>query len=92
MSKRGKNWVRFSNVVLDHIETYTVPQYGDEGSDLASTYSAEDCVKQAQKYIARFGKNSRPGQEKLDLIKAAHYLQMAHDLMEGENVFKKGII
>lgn len=82
MTKRGKNWTNFSYKVFDHIENYTVPQYGDEGNDLASGYNAEDCVKQAQKYIARFGKNSRPGQEKLDLIKAAHYLQMAHDLME----------
>ena len=82
MSKRGNNWMRFAEQVKKHIDTYTVPQYGDEGADLASSYTAADCVKQANKYLARFGKNSREGQERLDLKKAAHYLQMAHDLLE----------
>lgn len=89
MTKRGSNWNTFAYDVFKHIELYTVPQYGDEGNDLASTYTAEDCVKQAQKYMARFGKNARPGQEKLDLIKAAHYIQMAHDLVEGDNGTEK---
>lgn len=83
MSKRGQNWMQFAVQVQEHIDTYTVPQYGDEGDDLASGYTAEDCVKQANKYLARFGKNSREGQERLDLKKAAHYLQMAHDLIGG---------
>lgn len=83
MSKRGDNWMGFAEQVKQHIDEYTVPQYGDEGEDLASSYTAEDCVKQANKYLARFGKNSREGQEKLDLKKAAHYLQMAHDLIGG---------
>lgn len=81
MSKRGMDWLHFSDGVLNHIENYTVAQYGDKGEDLASTYSAEECVKQANKYLARFGKNKRPGQEQLDLKKAAHYIQMAHDLI-----------
>jgi hypothetical protein len=71
----------FSYAVKRHIDEYAVPQYGDEGSDLASSYDAEDCIKQANKYLARFGKNSRAGQEQLDLKKAAHYIQMAHDLL-----------
>lgn len=89
MTKRGKNWSAFAGKVEHHIDNYTVPQYGDEGEDLASEYSADDCINQAKKYLARYGKNSRPGQEKLDLIKAAHYIQMAHDLMEDSNGTEK---
>ncbi|AEX56077.1 hypothetical protein KL1_00029 [Burkholderia phage vB_BceS_KL1] len=77
LSVRGNDWQAFSAEVLAHIETYTVPQYGDKGEDIASDYSAQDCINGAKKYLARFGRNSRPGQDKLDLLKAAHYLQMA---------------
>lgn len=85
MSIRATRWIKFAERVFSHIELYTVPQYGDEGNDLASDYTAEDCVNQAKKYTARFGKNRRKGQELLDLIKACHYLQMAHDLLEQAN-------
>jgi hypothetical protein len=82
LSKRGEDWEKFSAEVLVHIETYTVPQYGDKGGDIASEYSAEHCINQVKKYAARFGKNSRPGQEKLDLLKMAHYIQMAANALE----------
>ena len=84
MSKRGEKWQAFADAVGNHIETYTVPQYGDEGADLATGYTPEECVKQAQKYLARFGRNSRPGQEHIDTMKAAHYIQMAADLIGQE--------
>lgn len=77
MSQRGEDWREFSCEVNEHIEEYTVPQYGDKGEDQASDYTVEDHIKQAQKYLARFGRNSRPGQEMLDFRKAAHYIQMA---------------
>lgn len=77
MSQRGEDWKAFSQRVLDHIETYTVPQYGDKGEDQASEYGSAEHVLQAKRYLARYGKNSRPGQEILDLMKTAHYCQMA---------------
>lgn len=84
MSKRGDNWKLFSEQVHNHIEKYTVPQYGDAGEDLATEYTSTECVKQAQKYLSRFGRNSRPGQESLDLQKAAHYCQLASEKLEQE--------
>lgn len=84
VSKRASDWLNFSAEVFEHIETYTVPQYGDKGEDSVTTYSAEDCIKQAQKYMSRFGRNARPGQEQLDLLKAAHYVQLAASKMKGE--------
>lgn len=76
-TKRGTDWQIFAVAVLNHIETYTVPQYGDKGDDMASEYTAQDCVNQVKKYMSRHGRNARPGQDRLDLLKAAHYLQMA---------------
>lgn len=78
-SLRASDWKAFSQKVEDHIENYTVPQYGDRGKDIASEYSREHCLAQVKKYLARAGRNSRPEQDNLDLIKMAHYLQMAHD-------------
>lgn len=78
-SLRGDDFLKFGAKVFEHIENYTVPQYGDKGSDQCTEYTAEDCVKQAQKYLSRFGRNSREGQQELDFKKAAHYIQMAHD-------------
>jgi hypothetical protein len=76
-TKRGADWVAFAEQVLLHIEDYTVPQYGDKGEDLASNYAAEDCIRHIKRYVARFGKNARPDQDHLDLLKIAHYAQMA---------------
>jgi len=81
-SERGKDWKAFSDKVLNHIEIYTVPQYGDKGDDIATEYSSADCIKQVKKYAARFGTNSRPGQEELDLLKMAHYIQMAAEALK----------
>lgn len=86
MSLRGDDWLDFSKKVSNHIEGYTVPQYGDKGNDEADDFTAEECVKHIKRYVARHGKNSRPGQDELDLLKIAHYAQMAHTkLQEQEN-------
>jgi NTP pyrophosphatase (non-canonical NTP hydrolase) len=76
-SKRGQDWLDFAFMVADHIENYTVPQYGDKGEDQASDWSVEMLLEQTKKYANRFGKNQREGQETLDFMKGAHYLQMA---------------
>lgn len=77
VSERGRDWIEFSKAVLYHIENYTVPQYGDKGNDQASEWSIEMLIEQTKKYANRYGRNSRQGQECLDFMKGAHYLQMA---------------
>ena len=77
MSVRGNDWECFSELVHVHIEAYTVPQYGDKGTDQVTGYTVGECLKQAQKYISRYGRNARPGQQELDFLKAAHYIQLA---------------
>jgi hypothetical protein len=78
-SQRSSDWSVFSHKVNEHIENYTVPQYGDKGEDLASQKQAAYFLEQIEKYIRRFGKNKRDGQDRLDFLKIAHYAQLAHD-------------
>jgi hypothetical protein len=81
MSKRGDDWIKFSMRVLRHIEDYTIPQYGDKGSDNLDKYTPDDCIKQVEKYLSRRGKNQRDGNDEMDILKAAHYLQVYWDKM-----------
>jgi hypothetical protein len=85
-SQRAKDWEVFANRVTHHIDGYTVPQYGDAPNDQVSEWTAEHCVNQLSKYASRFGSNARGGQDLLDLLKIAHYAQLAYDkLVEAEN-------
>lgn len=83
-AQRTKDWDEFAAKVADHIENYTVPQYGDAPNDNVESWSAQDCIAQVQKYAARFGANQRAGQEELDLMKIAHYAQLAAGKMKQE--------
>ena len=76
--KRSKEWWEFSKQVIDHIESYTVPQYGDKDEDQCTGFTESDFITQMKKYLNRYGKNARPGQQELDLVKIAHYAGMLH--------------
>jgi hypothetical protein len=89
VSNKGSSWSQFSEQVLNHIEEYVVPQYGDEGEDECATYSVEDCIKQIKKYAARNGRNSRVGQDLVDLLKIAHYAQIAAKMIQEQENAKK---
>ena len=79
MSKRGEEWQKFSTLVLDHIENYTVPQYGDKGADQATGFSPEDCIREIDKYKNRHFTGVRGKEETLrDLFKVAHYACICH--------------
>lgn len=87
-TKRGKEWMEFSKIVLDHIENYTVPQYGDAGQDLATEYLAEKCFQEIEKYLKRRHTNQRPDQFLKDPLKMAHYLCLAFMKLHEEKVEK----
>jgi hypothetical protein len=72
-TKRGAEWNEFADKVLTHIDAYTVPQYGDKGEDEIAEWSARDCILTIKKYLARFGRNARAGQDQVDMLKIAHY-------------------
>lgn len=73
LTDRGIEWKDFAERVLYHVDTYTVPQYGDKGDDEIDEWTAKDCILAIKRYTARFGRNSREGQEKIDMLKIAHY-------------------
>lgn len=86
MSKRGDNWIEFAAHVHDHVEDYTVPQFGDAPNDNIENLTSEDCVKQIRKYVERFGKNQRGEEDQLrDMLKIAHFASFAWEkLQEGK--------
>lgn len=87
---RSTEWIEFSKKVFEHIETYTVPQYGDKGQDQCSEFTQDDFITQMKKYLNRYGKNSRAGQEQLDLLKIAHYACMLHaKISENDDELKR---
>jgi len=73
VTKKGYEWKEFAEKVLDHVENYTVPQYGDTGFDQMEEWSIDACYLAIRKYMMRSGRNARPGQDKLDALKIAHY-------------------
>ena len=85
ISARALEWLSFSDSVMEHVEKYTVPQYGDKGKDNVSEWSAEECFKQVEKYLKRRKTNQRLGQNRLDILKAAHYLCLAEAKLEDDN-------
>jgi hypothetical protein len=78
VSNRGRQWLEFSEIVLKHIEEYTVPQYGDEPDDQIEDWTAKECVRAINKRCSRYGSNSRDNQELLDLKKIAHEACLAY--------------
>lgn len=90
---RASEWLSFSRKVFNHIQNYTVPQYGDKGHDQCSEFTEADFITQMKKYLNRYGKNSREGQQKLDLLKIAHYAGMLYTkLIEKEQELDKVIM
>ena len=84
-SLRATEWLNFQSLVFNHIETYCIPQYGDKGEDPCTNYTDIEFAKQIEKYIKRYGKNSREGQQQLDLLKIAHYAGMLYTKLAEDN-------
>jgi len=74
MSNRFRMWQDFAREVGDHIETYTIPQYGDYPDDQITNWTLEDFATTIKRYANRMGKNMRGDKDqKLDMQKIAHY-------------------
>lgn len=88
VSQRGNNWINFAYDVFEHIEEYTVLQYGDAPDDQIEKYSIETCLEQVEKYINRFGKVT-PERQIRDFLKMAHYVQAAAEKYEKQLAIEK---
>jgi len=86
MYNRIRQWDRFNDQVLDHIERYTLEQYGsEEGTEQIDSFTIEDCWTNIQRYYNRRGSNVRGNKESLrDIIKVAHYAQFIYDKLKEE--------
>jgi hypothetical protein len=84
-SERGAEWAQFEAKVLEHIETYTVPQYGDKPVDqLHVDMGFEDIRTCLRRYVNRIGTNSRgPAEALRDCLKIAHYACVLHGKLDG---------
>lgn len=79
MSQRGIQWLDFGVKVYNHVEQYTVPQYGDMPNDQASEFTVEDIKAQLKRYVNRIGTNARgEGEAFRDCLKIAHYACLLH--------------
>ena len=74
LSKRLDRWEDFSFEVQDHIENYTVPQYGDYPKDQMTSFTVDEFLMNMKRYLNRIGRDAR-GKENsiLDCRKIAHY-------------------
>lgn len=83
---RLKQWKHFDEQMQRHIETYTLEQYGNpEGQEQVDGFTVSDCWTNMERYFNRRRANTRGNREKLrDLIKLAHYAQLAYDKLRAE--------
>ena len=81
-SAKGNTWLSFSAITLEHIENYSVPQYGPDIKENTDVDGPDDCRKYIAKYLRRAGSERRGRIEELrDLVKIAHFAQIAFDMM-----------
>ena len=84
-TSRGTEWASFALEVLDHIENYTVPQYGDAGEDQIDDWPIGACLLAMIKYAKRSGNNIRLNQDKIDMLKIAHYACFVYNKLKEED-------
>lgn len=86
MYERLKQWIDFERQMHLHIQTYTREQYGNpEGQEQVDGFTVADCWTNMERYFNRRRANTRGNVEKLrDLIKLAHYAQLAYDKLKVE--------
>jgi len=84
MSNRLRFWQDFAGMVDEHIEEYTVPQYGDYPEDQLMDFEVRDIIKNMQRYLNRFESGARGIDEtKRDCFKLAHYSSELWARVEG---------
>ena len=77
-SNRGIEFEEFVEVVSEHIENYTVPQYGDAPDDLVEEWTPSQCMDSVKRYANRINSNRRGRIETLrDMLKVAHFACLA---------------
>ena len=85
MKIKKSEWTDFSCRVLEHIQNYCIPQYGDYPDEMIEEFSISDIRKQLERYVKRIGVDIRGIEEsKRDALKIAHYACLLLAKIEGE--------
>jgi hypothetical protein len=85
LSNRAGLWLIFAGKVAEHIESYTVPQYGDYPTDQLTTMPDAVILANIQRYCNRALSNSRGPEESIrDMLKIAHYASELWQRLVGE--------
>ncbi len=80
-SKKAQQFAEFADRVVEHIDNYVVPQYGDHPDEMLETLALKDVQYQLQRYAKRIVDSSRPNELVRDYIKIAHYACYLHSLL-----------
>jgi len=93
MSNRKTEFEVFAEIVRQHIENYTVPQYGDAPNDQVQEWTPTECMSSVKRYANRIDSNVRGRQETLrDMLKIAHYACLAFGKLKPTAVEIKRLI
>ena len=92
MTTKIDEWAIFSAAVMDHIDEYVVPQYGDYPDEMIEEFNLRDIQKQLGRYVKRIEFSSRGIEDSIvDSLKIAHYACYLHTKLkeiENENNLK----
>jgi len=78
MSNRQEEFTNFAWIIKNHIENYTVNQYGDSPFDPVEKWTATQCMDSVKRYADRIDTNRRGHLESLrDMAKIAHFACLA---------------
>jgi len=73
----------FSRHVIDHIQNYVVPQYGDFPDKTIAKFTPEKIQGKLEAYVDRIGKSSRGPEDALrDCLKIAHFAAYLYALLK----------
>lgn len=74
LSQKSIMFLYFVLQVIDHLEHYVCPQYGDWPDEMIQGFDVADIRAQLKRYSGRVGNNARgPIEDHRDALKLAHY-------------------
>ena len=74
METKVDEWIGFSNLVVDHIGDYVLPQYGDYPDKTIANFTPVKIQAKLEAYVGRIGRSSRGTEDaKRDCLKIAHF-------------------
>jgi isochorismate hydrolase len=84
-SERLKRFLAVATLCANHIESYTVPQYGDYPNDQLTDMTQAEIKHDMQRYLNRMGRSSRGKEDaKRDMLKLMHYASEMYLQISGE--------